>query len=241
MRYSGFILSLAMLILPGIAAAQSGSDLNIDYSHTVTGRGTILTDYQMGTDTSSEASGAIRGTGDVVNNYFFSTNNSSLFTVEDQFQLSKNPEDSAASKVRISRPKYPSWPGKAGSFRLTGTKWAGNVEVAALEGSAKKAALKKKAEDGASGGKFEFNGAGLEGTVPAKAVTTISDPAELDVNAALAVGGPRSDQSFSYRSIWQSSRNVTVRSSVGQPHDMLYEDDAWIAGNSTGKKNLKIY
>ncbi|HWQ20811.1 MAG TPA: hypothetical protein VN455_13600, partial [Methanotrichaceae archaeon] len=238
--YSGCVLSLAVFLLLGAAAAQSGSDLNIDYSHSVTGTGTILTDYQMGTDASSEASGAIRGTGDVVNNYFFSTNNSTLFTVEDQFQLSKKPEQSAARTVKTSRPKYPQWPGKAGSFRLTGTKWAGNIEVAAFGDSAKKAPSKKKAGD-ASGGKFEFNGAGLEGTVPAKAVTTISDPAELDVNAALAVGGPRSDQSFSYRSIWQTSRNVTVKSSIGQPHEMLYEDDAWIAGDTTGKKNLKVY
>jgi|GEM_PF-321383 len=239
MRYSGCILSLAVFLLLGTAAAQSGSDLKIDYSHTVIGTGTILTDYQMGTDASSEASGAIRGTGDVVNNYFFSTNNSTLFTVEDQFQLSKKPEQSAARKVKTSRPKYPKWPGKAGSFRLTGTKWAENIEVEAFGDSEKKAPSKRT--QGASGGKFEFNGAGLEGTMPAKAVTAISDPAELDVNAALAVGGPRSDQSFSYRSIWQSSRNVTVKSSVGQPHEMLYEDDAWIAGNSTGKKNLKIY
>lgn len=241
MRYSVCALSLAVFFLLGAAAAQSGSDLNIDYSHSVTGTGTILTDYQMGTDASSEASGAIRGTGDVVNNYFFSTNNSTLFTVEDQFQLSKKPEQTAAGKVKASRPKYPKWPGKAGNFRLTGTKWAGNVEVTAFGGSAKKAPSKKKGGNGASGGTFEFNGAGLDGTIPAKAITTISDPAELDVNAALAVGGPRSDQSFSYRSIWQSSRNVTVKSSVGQPHEMLYEDDAWIDGNSTGKKNLKIY
>lgn len=230
-----------MLIILSTAAAQSESDMDIDYSHTVAGSGTILTDYRMGTDASSEASGAIRGTGDVVNNYFFSTNNSTLFTVEDQFQLSKKPEQSAAKVVRESRPKYPKWPGKPGSFRLTGTRWAGNMDVASHGSSGKKTSSKKKPAYGASGGKFEFNGADLSGKVPAKALTTISDPSELDVNAALAVGGPRSDQSFSYRSIWQGSSNVTVRSSVGQPHEMLYEDDAWIAGSSAGKKNLRVY
>jgi hypothetical protein len=120
------VLSVACVFLIAVAVA---SDLNIDYSHTVKGSGTVVTDYRMGDEESSEATGSVRGTGDVSDEYALSMNGSSLLTVENNFVLTKNPEPELPEPAK----SYPSWPESPVEFRLTGTKWAEAVELSGPE------------------------------------------------------------------------------------------------------------
>jgi hypothetical protein len=120
------VLSIACVFLSAVVVA---SDLNIDYSHTVKGSGTVVTDYRLGDEESSEAVGSVRGTGDVSDEYALSLNSSSLLTIENNFVLTKKPEPELPEPA----PSYPKWPGSPGVFRLTGTKWAETVELTGPE------------------------------------------------------------------------------------------------------------
>jgi len=119
-------LALA-LTLAAWCGTLAQSMMDIDYSHDIKGTGTVITDYRMDDQKSSQASGRIRGTGDVMNKYvFLSRNDSENVTIEDQFVLSK--KEAAPTMPQLS--DFPRRPDKAVKFRLMGTSWAKQIEVA---------------------------------------------------------------------------------------------------------------
>jgi hypothetical protein len=67
------IFSLAMAVA-GVYAAPNNMD--IDYSHSVKGTGTVMTDFKMWSAESTLATGRVRGSGEVMNKYIFVSNNS---------------------------------------------------------------------------------------------------------------------------------------------------------------------
>jgi hypothetical protein len=149
MRYLDSFMagSLALIILLGAGAWCI--ELDIDYSHTIEGSGTVLTDYNIGTKQSSETTGSVRGTGEVMNKYSFSSNGTALLTVEDEFTLSKVP---TATKTVL--PSYPKWPANPERFRLTGMNW---IQMAKASGNSTNNSASNDTnrisdqEDGASG------------------------------------------------------------------------------------------
>ncbi len=103
----------------------ASSEVDIDYSHSVVGTGTLITDYHMGAEQNSEASGRVRGTGNVMNKYLFlSGNDSRNMTIEDEFVLSGE----AASR-QLTLDDLPTSPQEPDRFRLTGAAWAERLEV----------------------------------------------------------------------------------------------------------------
>ncbi|MDD1748579.1 MAG: hypothetical protein LUO89_01765 [Methanothrix sp.] len=122
------ILPLALLILAltmlmaGTYATSTG--MNIDYSHSVVGSGTVMTDFKMGSDESTLATGRVRGSGEVVNKYVFSSNNSENVSIEDQFLFTKTP---AVHEITIR--DYPRMNISPGSYRLLGTIWAAKINL----------------------------------------------------------------------------------------------------------------
>jgi hypothetical protein len=98
------------------------SQVDIDYSHSVAGTGTLITDYRMGDKQTSEASGKVRGTGNVMNKYLFWTENDSQnVTIEDQFSLSGK---AAVTPAYLNFSSFPPGPDFPDGFRLTGATWA---------------------------------------------------------------------------------------------------------------------
>lgn len=121
MRESTVFLSLVMIA--AIAVASSMTD--IDYSQSLQGTGTVISDYKMGSAQSTEASGKVRGTGEVMKKYLFSSNNGSEnVTIEDLFVLSEVP-----TIPKIILADYPQRPKKPDKFRLIGAAWASGIEV----------------------------------------------------------------------------------------------------------------
>lgn len=124
MRFSIVWLALAIITTCALFVTAS-SEVDIDYSHSVVGTGTLITDYHMGAEKNSEASGRVRGTGNVMNKYLFvSGNDSRNMTIEDQFVLSGE----AASR-QLTLGDLPAAPQEPDRFRLTGTAWAERLEV----------------------------------------------------------------------------------------------------------------
>jgi hypothetical protein len=117
---------LALVIMATCALIFiSSSEVDIDYSHSVVGTGTLITDYHMEAEQNSEASGKVRGTGNVMNKYLFlSGNDSRNMTIEDQFVLSGE----AASR-QLTLNDLPTGNEEPDRFRLTGTAWAERLEV----------------------------------------------------------------------------------------------------------------
>jgi hypothetical protein len=106
------------------------SQVDIDYSHSVVGTGTIITDYHMEAEQATEASGKVRGTGNVMNKYLFlSENNSQNLTIEDQFSLSGNFTNSTVIPSELDFGSFPPLPHNPGAFRLTGAAWADRLVV----------------------------------------------------------------------------------------------------------------
>lgn len=108
-------------------AQLAPSQVDIDYSHSVVGTGTLITDYHMEAEQRSEASGRVRGTGNVMNKYLFlSGNDSQNVTIEDQFTLSG--KSNVASKD-LTFSSFPPGPENPDTFRLTGAAWADGLVV----------------------------------------------------------------------------------------------------------------
>lgn len=125
MRSTVVRLALVLAVVCAIFFLAT-SQVDIDYSHSVTGTGTLITDYHMGALQSSEASGKVRGTGNVMNKYLFlSENDSQNVTIEDQFTLSGRP--SAPGELTFS--SFPPAPDGPNAFRLTGAAWADGLVV----------------------------------------------------------------------------------------------------------------
>jgi hypothetical protein len=229
---------LRTMILAAFCLSIACSKVDIDYSHDVAGTGTVMTDYRMGDRQTSEAFGAVRGTGDVIDNYFFSTNNSSEIKVEDRFVLTKTAERAVAMSIK---PIFPPWPGEHGSYKLFGKIWAKNIKIESTSNpkSMKVAAPAQNKKDDA-GGQFKLAAASQDGT-QAAAATQVSDPDTIDVGAALAVGMVKDNRTFDYEISWLNSSNVSIRSLVGKPRSVLYEDDGSVSGDSTGLKRLNIF
>jgi hypothetical protein len=218
---------LALLLV----AHGACSDVMVDYSHSVVGTGTVMSDYKMGEVKNSEASGSLRGTGDLINKQAFSINGTSLFTVEDKFLLAQRTGKSVKNEVN-----YPPWPKTQPTFRLAGPKWARGIDVKAhpLPEPAESPGELINALSFASLGKegeFEINGV----TQIASASTSVSNTSSMEVGGAVTVG-----PSFDYTSRWLNSSNVTVQSAVGSPRSSIFEEYSQISGNSSGRKALQI-
>jgi hypothetical protein len=233
-----FTTVLGTMILAALCLSIACSKVDIDYSHDVVGTGTVMTDYRMGDRQTSEAFGAVRGTGDVIDNYFFSNNNSSEIKVEDRFVLTKTAERAVAMSVK---PNFPPWPGGQGSYKLFGKIWAKNIKIESASNS-KFITVSAPAQNRKDnvGGKFKFSAASQEGT-EAAAATQVSDSDTIDVGATLAVGMVKDNEEFDYQTSWLNSSNVSIRSIVGKPRSVLYEDDGLVSGDSTGLKRLNIF
>lgn len=122
---SGLVIApaIALLIVTmGVNVALSNVD--IDYSHSVVGTGTVMTDFKMGSSENTEATGEVHGTGDVMDKYTFQSNNSENVTITDQFLFTKVP---IAHEVTIR--DYPQMNKSHGNLRLTGTIWAGKINL----------------------------------------------------------------------------------------------------------------
>jgi hypothetical protein len=48
-------------------------------------------------------------------------------------------------------------------------------------------------------------------------------------------------KAFDYQTKWLNSSNVSIRSLVGKPRSVLYEDYGAVSGDSTGFKRLNIF
>ncbi len=157
------------------------SEVDIDYSHTVVGTGTLITDYRMGAggEQGSEALGKVRGTGNVMNKYvFLSENHSQNVTIEDQFALS-----SKSAGRNLSLDNYPPMPVEPERFLLTGTSWAENLMIAGMSN----AGIENNASNGSlsdpGDGEINFKGE----TVDIAADTFISNSTRPDSNASLNI------------------------------------------------------
>lgn len=111
-----------LIITIGLNVALSSVD--IDYSHSVVGTGTVMTDFKMGSPENTEAIGEVHGTGDVMDKYTFQSNNSENITISDQFLFTRT---SSVHEVTIR--DYPQMKRNPGDLRLQGTVWAGNINL----------------------------------------------------------------------------------------------------------------
>jgi len=122
---SGSVIKPAIgLLIIAIGINVALSNVDIDYSHSVVGTGTVMTDFKMGSPENTEAVGEVHGTGDVMDKYTFQSNNSENITISDQFLFTKVP---IAHEVTIR--DYPQMKRSPGDLRLQGTVWAGNINL----------------------------------------------------------------------------------------------------------------
>jgi len=118
---------VAALILLILSISIVSSEMDINYSHSIEGTGTIVTDYRIGSQQSSEASGKVRATGDMMNKYIFhSSNDSRNITVKDEFIFSKTKPVASPLADFPLRPIIPGW------FRVVGSSWAEKLKVLAF-------------------------------------------------------------------------------------------------------------
>ena len=118
---------LTLLVFLSINMVLSQVDFN--YSHSITGTGTIVTDYKIESHQNSEASGKVRATGEMMNRYTFqSTNDSRNITMKDEFTFSK------AKPVISLLVGFPQMPIVPGWFRVVGQAWAEKLQVPAYRG-----------------------------------------------------------------------------------------------------------
>jgi len=122
------ILVWTMLFIAQTAVVQtasaSSSNMDIDYSHSVVGTGTVMTDFKMGDEDSTLATGRVRGSGEVMNKYIFVSNNSENISIEDQFLFTKLP---AVHEITVA--DYPQMTLSPTSYRLLGTSWASRINI----------------------------------------------------------------------------------------------------------------
>lgn len=233
---------IAILMVPAILTASA---ITIDYSHTVMGSGTVLTDYAMGNPQSNEAVASLRGTGDLMDRYTFSANSTSNFSVANKFVLSKGQNSTGMAIEEVER-DFPRWPESPGSFRFTGTEWADKVVVQASsdsnpilimpEGQLPVPSDVSGFETLATVGNYEFGGTTRGVATPATAYTQITNSTDFQIESSLLIG----NDSFSYESGWSTDSKVAVRSAVGENQQIVHETDAWISGNASGRKQLEI-
>lgn len=120
-----------MALIAAVQAASAGSsNMDIDYSHSVVGTGTVMTDFRMGNDESTLATGRVRGSGEVMNKYIFVSNNSENISIEDQFLFTKLP---AVHEITVA--DYPQMSLSPISFRLLGTSWASRINLSVQNNS----------------------------------------------------------------------------------------------------------
>ena len=239
-RSARFAAVLITMILAVLCISLAWSKVDIDYTHDIIGTGTIMTDYRMGDHRTSEAFGAVRGTGDIMDNYYFSTNNSSEIKVQDRFVLTKTDGKAVTKSVK---PNLPPWPGQHGSYKLLGSRWAKSLEIESNSGPKSKDIsidLKNKIKSINTGGEFNFASASRDGA-EAIAKTRISDTEKVDAGGFLAAGMVEDSKAFDYQTKWLNSSNVSIRSLVGKPRSVLYEDYGSVSGDSTGFKRLNIF
>lgn len=178
------------------------SEVDIDYSHTVVGTGTLITDYRMGAgaEQSSEASGKVRGTGNVMNKYvFLSENHSQNVTIEDQFTLS-----SKSAGRNLSVDNYPSMPIEPERFLLTGTSWAENLMIA---GTVNNTSLRN------AGISLQPASQGQNDPTKNDSYSTISNSNRLDANVFPNID--EGEKIFDYKSSWYNSSNNSNSSNGG--------------------------
>jgi hypothetical protein len=147
-------------------------------------------------------------------------------------------------------PSFPPWPGKPGRFKLIGRSWAENIEIgypnssqnynSSHAGSLEASGSKEGKGNSDGEAEFKFSGTSKEGTA-ALADTRISGARNLNIDASLDIGQAKDAKGFDYSTIWSNSGNVSVRSVIGQPRTVLYEEDGQALGNSTGLKRLNIF
>jgi len=107
------------------AAYSSGAEVDIDYSHSLMGMGTVMSDFKMGSEEDSLAMGRVRGSGEIVNRYAVLLNSSKNVSIEDQFIFQQTP---VAADTPV--PDYPPMVGAPMGLRLLGTSWAGRIDLA---------------------------------------------------------------------------------------------------------------
>jgi hypothetical protein len=171
---------------------MASSEVDIDYSHSVVGTGTLITDYHMGAEKNSEASGRVRGTGNVMNKYLFlSGNDSRNMTIEDQFVLSGE----AASR-QLTLGDLPAGTEKPDRFRLTGAAWADRLEVmSAVNASMNSSNNSNQSMVQAQNASFPITGF--------KAFDW--SPSDLDINAN---NTDKAEEIFDYQSIQYNSSTI---------------------------------
>jgi len=104
------------------------SETDINYTHSIAGTGTVITDYTIGSQQNSEAFGKVRATGEMMNRYIFSSSNDSRnITVNDEFIFSKTKPEVSPLAAFPLRPIIPGW------FRVVGPSWAEKLQVLAYE------------------------------------------------------------------------------------------------------------
>ena len=118
-------IMIAALCAVLTAAYSSDAEVDIDYSHSLMGMGTVMSDFKMGSEEDTLAMGRVRGSGEVVNRYAFLLNSSKNVSIEDQFIFQQTPEAAGASV-----PDYPPMVGAPMGLRLLGTSWAGRIDLA---------------------------------------------------------------------------------------------------------------
>ena len=126
--FSGPVIkpAIALLIIAiGINVALSNVD--IDYSHSVVGTGTVMTDFKMGSLENTKAVGEVHGTGDVMDKYTFQSNNSENIIIKDQFLFTK-----VSVVHEVTNRDYPQMKLSSGNLRLQGTSWAGKINLSLM-------------------------------------------------------------------------------------------------------------
>lgn len=117
------IPAIALLIFT-IGANVALSNVDIDYSHSVVGTGTVMTDFKMGSSENMKAIGGVRGTGDVMDKYTFLSANSENITIKDQFLFTK-----VSVVHEVTSRDYPQMKKSPANLRLQGTIWAGKINL----------------------------------------------------------------------------------------------------------------
>jgi hypothetical protein len=115
------IVALCMIMIAEYAIC---AEVDIDYSHSLIGTGTVMTDFKMGSEKDTLATGRVRGSGEVMNKYTFLSNNSQNVSIEDQFIFQELPVPG-----NITVRDYPQMTGEPRRLRLLGTSWAANINL----------------------------------------------------------------------------------------------------------------
>jgi hypothetical protein len=124
MKHSQVATLVLLILLINIVS----SEMDINYSHSIMGTGTIVTDYNIESHQNSEASGKVRATGEMMNRYIFqSSNGSRNLTMRDEFTFSKAKPEASPLASFPRRLIIPGW------FRVVGQAWAEKLKVLAYK------------------------------------------------------------------------------------------------------------